>query len=77
MCLCLAGSGVLRRDVYATEFRTSIRREHLSSLIDEERASAIGRDDAKSTGAVSDEPDKTVRGEHSGRRCCHIHLEIL
>jgi hypothetical protein len=49
----------------------------LSSLVDEERASAIGRDDAKSTDAVGDEPDETTRGEHAGRRGYHIRFEIL
>jgi hypothetical protein len=77
VCLCLQGSGVLRRDVYATELRASIRRESLSSLANEERASAIGRDDAKSTEAVGDEPDETARGEHAGRRGCHVRLKIL
>ena len=77
LCLCLPGSGILRSDVYATEFRGSIRRVCLSSLVDEERASAIGRDDAKSTEAVGDEPDETARGEHAGRSGCHVRLEIL
>jgi hypothetical protein len=77
VCLCLPGSVRLRRDVYATELCASIRRECLSSLVDEERASAIGRDDAKSTDAVSDEPDETARGEHAGRRGYHVRLEIL
>jgi len=49
----------------------------LSSFVDEERASAISRDDAKSTEAVGDEPDETARGEHAGRRGCHVRLEIL
>lgn len=77
MCLCLPGSSVLRRDVYATELRASIRRECLLSLVDEERASAIGRDDAKTTEAVGDEPDETARGEHAGRRGRHVRLEFL
>jgi hypothetical protein len=77
VCLCLPGSGILRRDVYATELRASIRRECLSSLVDEERASTIGRDDAKTTEAVGDEPDETARGEHACRRGCHVRLEIL
>lgn len=79
MCLCLRllGSGSLRRDIYATELRASIRRECLSSLVDEERAGAIGRDDAKTTEAVADEPDETARGEHAGRRGRHVRLEFL
>ena len=77
MCLCLLGSDLLRWDVYATELRASIRREHLSSRVDEERAGAIGRDDTKSTEAVGNEPDETARGEHAGRHGCHVRLEIL
>ena len=77
MCLCLPGSGILRRDVYATELRTSIGREYLSSLVDEERASAISRDYAKTTEVVGDKPDETARGEHASHRGCHVQLEIL
>lgn len=79
VCWCLPGSSILRlrRDVYATELRASIRRECLLSLVDEERACAIRRDDAKTTEAVGDEPDETARGEHAGRRGRHVRLEFL
>ena len=77
MCLCLSGSDFFSRDVYTTKLSASIRREGLSSVIDEERASAIGRDDAETTEVVGDEPDETARGEHAGRCGHHVRLEIL
>jgi hypothetical protein len=49
----------------------------LSPVVEEERASAIGRDNAESTEFVGDEPDEAARGEHAGRRGCHVRLEIL
>jgi hypothetical protein len=55
----------------------AIRRKHLSSLVDEGCASAIGRDDAKTAEGVGDEPDETIREEHAGRCSRHVRLEIL
>jgi len=73
----LLGSSFFRRDVYPTELGASIRRECLSSLVGEECAGAISRDDAETTEAVGDEPDETARGEHTGRCGRHVRLEIL
>ena len=60
-CLCLPGSGVFSGDVYAAKFSAAIRRERLSSVVDEECAGAIGRDDAETAEGVGDEPDEPAR----------------
>jgi hypothetical protein len=66
-----------RGDVYTTKLSFDIRRERLSSLADEERASAIGRDNAETTAAIGDEPDETARGEHASRCGRHVRLQVL
>jgi hypothetical protein len=73
----LSGSRCFRGDVYTTKLGAAVRRERLSSLVDEKRASAIGRDDAETTEGVGDKPDETVRGEHTRRCGRHVRLEIL
>jgi hypothetical protein len=77
VCLCLWGSSLIRRDVYTTKLSVVIRRERLSSLVDEERARTISRDDAEATDAIGDEPDESTRGEHASRCGRHVRLEVL
>jgi hypothetical protein len=69
--------GVLGGDVDAAEFGAAIGRVCLSTLVDEERAGAVRRDDAETTEGIGDGPDEAARGEHARRRCCHVHFEVL
>ena len=69
--------GVLGGDVDAAEFGVAVGRECLSTLVDEERAGAVRRDDTETAKRVGDEPDEAARREHARRHCRHVRLEVL
>ena len=62
------GLRVLGGDIDAAEFGAAVGRERPSTLVGEERAGALRRDD---------EPDEAARREQARRCCRHVRFEVL